>query len=624
MKKFDVQSHEFQKVTHVFSTYFNEDFLTNQVELHLTHIDEEKLNIKMDEKNMWVEGPHLPALLRGVGELLRKKREGCTTYEESTELYFDMNGLMIDCSRNGVLNVAYGKELIRTMACMGHRTMMLYMEDVYTVEGEAYFGYLRGRYTTAELKELDDYAYEYGIELIPCIQTLAHLEQFLAWERTKNDYIDIDNILCVGSEKVHGLLERIIKQLTETFRTRRIHMGMDEAYHLGRGRYADEHGLVEKTEIMHQHLEFILALSKKYGVRPMIWDDMFFSAYSKANVDAYQIPEGIDLVYWDYYNNHEAHYAKNLETRQKIAKDVIFAGGAWRWIGYGPHHGKTIVTTHAALNACKKAGIRQVIVTSWADDGCECPVSPLLLGLQLFADHGYSLHVDEEEFKKRLLFYTGMDYEAYMKQQEFSVYKEFNNIASTVTPGKYSFYEDVLLSPFVVHTRSIKEDLTPHFLAMESFFEASAQEQTNPVLQKTQAFYKEMAGFMAYKWNLGLCIYDAYQAKDTAKIQELIDINLEEVIKRIDGVLETRRDEWLATNKVIGFEVLEIRMAGVKQRLITAKNTLVQWVNGEIDCIPMLDEVRLPVVDSRDEGAGDVVSFNNSIRAMTAGKIGWF
>ncbi len=44
---------------------------------------------------------------------------------------------------------------------------------------------------------------------------------------------------------------------------------------------------------------------------------------------------------------------------------------------------------------------------------------------------------------------------------------------------------------------------------------------------------------------------------------------------------------------------------------------------GEIDHIASLDEVRLPVVDGRDEGVGDVIHFNNSIRSMTTGKIGW-
>lgn len=50
---------------------------------------------------------------------------------------------------------------------MGYNTLMLYTEDTYEVDGQPYFGYMRGRYSKAELRELDDYAAEKGMELIP-------------------------------------------------------------------------------------------------------------------------------------------------------------------------------------------------------------------------------------------------------------------------------------------------------------------------------------------------------------------------------------------------------------------------------------------------------------------------
>ncbi len=621
MNKLITSSQEFKKIVHVFETYYNEDF--SGLQLNVGFINETTLKMKMEGAELWVEAPHLPGLLRGVGELLRRRQEGQKAYEDSQEIYFDMNGVMVDCSRNGVLSVNYAKELIRTMACMGHTMMMLYMEDVYAVEGEPYCGYLRGRYSAEELKELDDYAYSYGVELIPCIQTLAHLERFLVWEQTKRVYVDIDNILYVGSEKVKGLLERIIQQLASIFRSRRIHIGMDEAYNLGRGHFADEHGLLPKTEIMHQHLEFMLQLTKKYGLEPMIWDDMFFSGYSKANVDTYKIPSGIGLAYWDYYNNSEEHYTKRLEERQKITEDLIFAGGIWRWKGYAPHQGKTMISTNASLVACKKAGIRQVFATSWADDGCECPVGTLLLGLQLFADHGYAFKVDEDAFKQRVLYNTGMTYEEFMKQQELNIYPEIQNKCATVTPGKYGFYEDVLLSPFIVHTQGIEGDIFAHYKELECYFEESAKGQRNEALQKTQEFYQKMSGFMAYKWNLGLNIYEAYGQGDRQKMLHILQTQMEEAICRMDGVLSARRAEWELTNKDIGFEVLEIRMAGIKQRLISAKEKLNQWIEGKIDRIEALEEVRMEVVDHREEGVGDIAHFNNAIRCMTRGKMGW-
>ena len=145
---------------------------------------------------------------------------------------------MVDCSRNGVMNISYAKEMIEILSAMGLNVMMLYMEDVYELEGYPYFGYLRGRYSKEELKELDDYAYQFGVELIPCIQTLAHMDQFLYWEEMASKYIDLDNVLNVGSKDVKDLIENIITQLSNTFRSKRIHLGMDEAYNLGRGKYA--------------------------------------------------------------------------------------------------------------------------------------------------------------------------------------------------------------------------------------------------------------------------------------------------------------------------------------------------------------------------------------------------
>ena len=51
-----------------------------------------------------------------------------------------------------------------------------------------------GRYTKEEIKDIDKYCAEIGIELIPCIQTLAHLEAIFRWSNY-NDVNDCDNIL---------------------------------------------------------------------------------------------------------------------------------------------------------------------------------------------------------------------------------------------------------------------------------------------------------------------------------------------------------------------------------------------------------------------------------------------
>lgn len=140
------------------------------------------------------------------------------------------------------------------MAFIGHSWFMLYMEDVYEVEGEPYFGALRGRCSIKDLKEVDRYAQLFGVQLVPCIQTLAHVDQYFMWETIEQQYKNIDDIFNVGNTAVQAFLTRMIASLRKAFSSDSIHTGMDEAYNLGRGRYLDENGLKKSPIVCRNFL----------------------------------------------------------------------------------------------------------------------------------------------------------------------------------------------------------------------------------------------------------------------------------------------------------------------------------------------------------------------------------
>ena len=66
----------------------------------------------------------------------------------------DHLGVMLDCSRNGVLKPESVKRYIDILSRLGYNCLMLYTEDTYEVDNQPYFGYLRGRYSQEELKEI--------------------------------------------------------------------------------------------------------------------------------------------------------------------------------------------------------------------------------------------------------------------------------------------------------------------------------------------------------------------------------------------------------------------------------------------------------------------------------------
>ena len=184
-------------------------------------------------------------------------------------------GVMLDMSRNGVMKVDEIKKYASIIKKMGYNMLQLYMEDVYEVDDEPYFGYLRGRYSKEELKDIVSYCNSINIEVVPCIQTLAHLENLVRWAPYKG-IVDFDNILLVDDPRTYELIENMFKSLRECFTTDNIHIGMDEAYMLGLGRYLELHGYQNRVDILSNHLQKVMKLCEKYNFKPMMWSDMFF------------------------------------------------------------------------------------------------------------------------------------------------------------------------------------------------------------------------------------------------------------------------------------------------------------------------------------------------------------
>src|SRR5690606_18251566 len=107
---------------------------------------------------------------------------------------------MVDVSRNAVLKVETVKKLIEYLAIFGYSSLQLYTEDTFEMDNEPYFGYMRGAYTKDEIKQIKDYAQSFGIELVPCIQTLAHLNGIKRYGAYSNLF-DTADILLVEDEK---------------------------------------------------------------------------------------------------------------------------------------------------------------------------------------------------------------------------------------------------------------------------------------------------------------------------------------------------------------------------------------------------------------------------------------
>ncbi len=499
-------------------------------------------------------------------------------------------GVMLDNSRGAVMTVETIKDYAAILAKMGYNALMLYTEETYEIPTEPLFGFMRGRYSIEELKELDAYCESIGVELIPCIQTLAHLEWIFRFPEYK-EVRDCDNILLAGEEKTYELIEKMFVSARDSFKTRRIHIGMDEAYMVGRGEYLKRNGFVERFDVLNSHLHKVCEIAKKYDFEPMIWSDMFSRRVYGNNVEFAKnqaaLPENISLVHWDYYTEDYNAYTDALDINLAFNRPVLFAGGAWTWRGFAPDNDYTIKTTRAAFKACRDKGIDDVFLTSWGDGGSECSKYAILPSL-FYGAEIYRGNDNEESIKAKFKEIMGVDYDDLMLCDKLDATANAGEHSHTFfNPSKFCLYND----PFI----GLDDDRC--YIGMNEYY--AELERTYREKESTNKYswifaaYADLCSVLKYKSDLGLRTRAAYKAGDKAALKELAENDYEGAIRNIDKFYESFRYMWFKQNKPFGFEQHERRLGGIKLRLKSCKERILAYIAGEIDAIEELGEISI-------------------------------
>ena len=580
--------------------------VASAVSVCVKQTDRRGLRIEKAGAGAVIEYGKLYELARAAGLLVQHLAEGEEAFLLEEVPVFEDLCLMQDCSRNAVVKVDTVKKILRQLALMGYSSMQLYTEDTYEMEGEPYFGYMRGRYSANELKELSAYAAGLGMELVPCIQTLAHLNGALRWD-TYWPLRDAADILTCGLEETYQFIEKMVKTCAECFSSRRINIGMDEAELLGRGAYLKHFPYEERSVIMKRHLERVLKICEKYGFRAMMWSDMFFKMFSGGRYyatnlqireeDKQVVPENVTLMYWDYYATKRETYDRMLDLHQQISSRIGFAGGAWRWSGWVPQLPHSRYCAELALPSLKEHGIKEVVVTAWGDNGAECPVLSIMPILQQYAEYSYEQTQERSWISDRLRVCTGMEYELWFKLSEPDIVPDYAGIQSgVINPSKYLLYQDPLLGIFDVH---VKESYPEHYKECAQWLEEAAQNAGE------YAYLFETIGALCrvleMKSDFGIRLKRAYDDKNREVLEQLQDECLE-IVRRVERFRELFYRQWMKECKPFGFEVQDQRLGGLVQRMYRCRGRIGEYLAGTSKTLEELEQTRLPVQASVPEG----------------------
>ena len=537
---------------------------------------------------------------------------------------FDTLGAMIDVSRGRVLSVDYLKGRFERMRRMGYNAVMLYTEDTFRLEGEPKWGYLRGGYTKDDVRALKAHADRLGLRLIPCIETLGHLEQPLRWK----EYSDIRNTpstLLVGEERTYALIEKMIAFWAETVGGSRIHIGMDEAHGFEGGRYAEKHGKRPGVDVFLEHLSRVNEICARHGfTEPIIWSDMFYRLGS-ANLDYYdpkakadpslaaRIPKNVRLCYWDYYHDKRDYYEGMIDGHRSLGSEPILAGGIQLWQHFLHDREKTLATMIPMVAAAKAKGIREFFFTLWGDDGGYAIPAVAEEGLFACAELAQGRTAEPtEENCARFKSITGLDYRSMVRLE--CVNRHYADEWPDMIQEATILYDDPLSCAnyrnYLVRKPSRTTDRRFYCAVyrdaawrddgekvMADYRQAvSGLTELKGVPPAAASLVKTLAGKVACEAD----ILAAWRSKDRASLERIARKDLPELIVQMKSFCADYRADWQATSRPFGFGTIQARNAVQLARLEEARLRLTEYLDGKAETVPELDEAMRPFGDYQD------------------------
>lgn len=495
--------------------------------------------------------------------------------------------IMVDVARNYPLKVETFKKLIRYMALLGYSTLKIYFEDLLEVNNEPYFGYLRGRYSKEEIKEIVNYADLFKIEVMPYIQTLAHLNQIKRW-CVYRDHFDIDDILLVDDERTYTLIDNMLETISESFTSKRINIGMDEAYLLGRGKYLDKNGYEKRVNIFKKHLSKVLTLTSKYNLDVEMWGDMFFNnssyAYDNLSVEDLNKVNNLKLVYWDYEYKDVKEFQSLIKLHKKVSDKVSTAGGSWKWLGLAPNNKYAIAANINFMKASLKENIEEYTLTCWGDNGSSASIFSILP--TLFAVANFS-------------FYQGNKKIDYLFKDIFKIsFKDFlyvdkvNNVTindplnAKNNISRIYLYNDLLLGTY--NSLIDKDQISTYKVIKKKLNKLSKNNSFNYIFKTLFEFCRVLILKVEIMDELRI----AYQDNNKEKLNEIL-IKLNKLRTTFDKFYFALYEQYHLEAKGNGFDVIDIRLGGVLQRI----KTTIRKINDYLKYGTKIDELEEIMLD---------------------------
>lgn len=453
-------------------------------------------------------------------------------------------GISDDFSRGQVSTMDDFKGIIRFLAEYKFNVYMPYLEDLIMLDKYPAIGLSRGALSKAEIAELQAYAKNYFVEIVPVFQTLGHFENIL----NLPDFVKYAEFpgaasLNVSSLEADEFLFNMLEEVIPLFESPYFNIGADESWDVGLGSNRDLAAKESVAALHARHYNKVFQKVKEHGKKPLMYSDMLMNHPEILSL----IPKDVIVVDWHYNLNDNFPSVKQLTDS---GFTVIVSPAVHNWHNPFPN----LTNSWINITNINREGFRNrargTVISNWGDFGAPNFRAMNFQGYAYGAESAWNpiaadpATIDRRFFKQRY----GID-----ENRLAALMLNLNEIANNTT------YKEIWRQPFY------QTDETPGKQLFRSQQLLAHCRSAQNLIGELRPLIKRNAGdfdYYALAADLGIFVgeklafarqIDLINRKGIASIAPKTTADVErecsELIQRLTVLEEQYKDLWLKTNR---------------------------------------------------------------------------
>lgn len=289
---------------------------------------------------------------------------------------YPVRGVMLDIGRNKIPKMDTLFAFVDQISALKFNHLQLYMEG-YSFDYEQYRALFPEAtpLTAAEYRELDAYASERFIDLVPSQNCFGHMYPWLS----KPEFRDIAEhpdgmptpmpfkLPPTTMNPVDGrsaaLAKELFDELLPNFSSEYVNLNMDEPFGLGTGASKERADEIGVGKLYMEYAKQMFAIVRSHGKKPMMWGDVLTHHPELVS----DLPDDVTVLHWNY--DAPIPYEPHCKRLQEHNIRYYVCPGTSGWSSIAGRTDNMLGNIADAARNGLAYGAAGLIVTDWGDGG---------------------------------------------------------------------------------------------------------------------------------------------------------------------------------------------------------------------------------------------------------------